>query len=178
MTNTVTSLSEIGWTEEQIVQFDKLALEDHSYTATREERERNEKMWVLKLNKEGPQAPRNQWPDYGEAKREMKRQHDEHVKEISEGIVPLHPEQRLRQHRGQKFQGLAEHHYRIDPQTGWRFHSTEPQGNVARQTPSSSTTNWKYQDTWTTRSWDWHNSSWSDNSWLFFVSQVISVPGR
>ena len=31
------SLSEIGWTEEQIVQYDELALEDHCKSATREE---------------------------------------------------------------------------------------------------------------------------------------------
>ena len=37
------SLSEIVWTEEQIIQYDELALGDHSYIATREERTRNEK---------------------------------------------------------------------------------------------------------------------------------------
>ena len=37
------SLSEFGWTEEQIVQYDELALEDHSYIATRGKRDRNEK---------------------------------------------------------------------------------------------------------------------------------------
>ena len=29
------SLSDIGWTEEQIIQYDKITLEDHAYTATR-----------------------------------------------------------------------------------------------------------------------------------------------
>ena len=32
------SLSEIGWTEEQIFEYDNIALEDHSYVATRSER--------------------------------------------------------------------------------------------------------------------------------------------
>ena len=36
------SVSDIGWTEELIIQYDELALEDHSYIATREERTRNE----------------------------------------------------------------------------------------------------------------------------------------
>ena len=31
-----TSLSDIGWTEEQIIQYDAVALEDHSYVATRQ----------------------------------------------------------------------------------------------------------------------------------------------
>ena len=122
--------------------------------------------WTKKV----AQAPRNRRPDYVEAKREMKRLHDEHVKETSEGIVPIHHAQRLRQWRGQQFEGLEEHNYRIDPQTGWRFYPTEPQINLARQTPLSSSTNWKYQDTWTTGSWDWQTSSWSDNSWICFLS--------
>ena len=51
------SLSKIGWTEEQIIQYDELALEDHFYIATREERTRKEVNWVLSLNKEGVQGP-------------------------------------------------------------------------------------------------------------------------
>ena len=38
------SLSKIGWTEEQIIQYDQLALEDHSLTAKKDERTRNEKV--------------------------------------------------------------------------------------------------------------------------------------
>ena len=69
------SLSDIGWTEEQIIQYDELALDDHSYIATREERTRNEKNWVLSLAKEGFQGLLNQRSDFV---------HDEHVKETSE----------------------------------------------------------------------------------------------
>ena len=47
------SLSDIGWTEEQIIQYDALALEDHSYMTTWQERSRNEKSWTFSLNKEG-----------------------------------------------------------------------------------------------------------------------------
>ena len=60
------NLSEIGWTEEQIIQYDELALEDHSYFATTEERTRNEKSWALKLNGEGAQGPMSQRPDFVE----------------------------------------------------------------------------------------------------------------
>ena len=37
------SLSDIGWTEEQIIQYDAIALEDHTYGATWQERSRNGK---------------------------------------------------------------------------------------------------------------------------------------
>ena len=66
------SLSKIGWTEKQFIQFDILALEDQSYVATNDERIRNRKGWVLKFNKEGAQGPLNQRPDFVDAKREIK----------------------------------------------------------------------------------------------------------
>ena len=44
MTQDRKSLSDIGWTEEQITQHDELALEDHSYFATREERTQTRKI--------------------------------------------------------------------------------------------------------------------------------------
>ena len=130
------TISKNEWTEEQIIQFDELALEDHSYIATREERDRNEKSWVLKLNEEGDQGPMNQRFDFVEAKREMKRLHDEHVKETSEGNTPIHLVQRSRQRRHQQFEGLGESNYQVDAQTGWRglfFEVTgkfEPVGKV------------------------------------------------
>ena len=74
------SLSDIGWIEEQIIRYDEVALEDHSYIATTE-RTRNEKNWVLRLGKGDPQGPMNQRLVFVEAKRELKRLHDEHVKE-------------------------------------------------------------------------------------------------
>ena len=80
------SLSVLVWTEEQIIQYDEFALEDHSYVATTEERTRNEKHWVPSLNKEGVQGLLKQRPDFVEAKREMKRLHDERVKELQKEI--------------------------------------------------------------------------------------------
>ena len=62
------SLSNIRWTEEQIKQYDALALEDLSYVAKTEERSRNEKSWKISLNREGIQGPMNQRPDFMEAK--------------------------------------------------------------------------------------------------------------
>ena len=115
------SLSEIGWIEEQLIQYDELvALEEHSYIAARGERDRDEKRWVLKLNVAGAKGPTNQRPDFVEAKREMKRLHGEHVTKTSEGNRPIHPLQRSRQRRGHQFEGLDECDYQIDAQTGWR----------------------------------------------------------
>ena len=48
MRTTESSLSDIRWTEEQIIEYDELALEDHSSCiATREECIRNEKLGSL-----------------------------------------------------------------------------------------------------------------------------------
>ena len=41
------SLSDVGWTEEQIIQYDAIALEDHSYVASWQEGSRNGKSWNI-----------------------------------------------------------------------------------------------------------------------------------
>ena len=41
------SLSDIGWTGEQIKQYDAVALEDHSYVATPDERSRYKNSWKI-----------------------------------------------------------------------------------------------------------------------------------
>ena len=70
-TNTASLCQKLGGLAKQIIQYDALALEHHSYIATRGGR--NEKKLVLKLNEEGAQGPMNQRPDFVEAKREMKK---------------------------------------------------------------------------------------------------------
>ena len=64
------SLSLIGWTEQQIIEYDKIALEDQSHVATRAER------ILLALKQNGAQQPLNQRPDFAQAERECKRLHD------------------------------------------------------------------------------------------------------
>ena len=75
------SLSDIGWTDEQIIQYDELALEDHSHCATREECTRNDNLGTFV--EYSVQGPLNQLLDFVEAKRETGRLRDEHVKETS-----------------------------------------------------------------------------------------------
>ena len=60
----------------------------------------------------------NQRLDFGEAKREMKRLHDEYTKETSEGNTPTQLVQRSRQRRHQQFEGLEEYNCQVDAQTG------------------------------------------------------------
>ena len=50
------------------IQYDELALEDHSYVATKDERIGDRKGCALKLNEEGAQGPMNQRPDFADAK--------------------------------------------------------------------------------------------------------------
>ena len=143
-TNTASLCQKLGGLKSRLFSMTNLHWKNHSYSATREERTRNEKSWVLKLNKEGVQGPMNQGPDFVEAKREMKRLHDEHVKETSEGNTPIHLGQRPKQRRNQQFEGLEEYDCQIDAQTGWRTYPSKSQGNLSRNpTHSSSSTQLK-----------------------------------
>ena len=156
------SLSKIGWTEEHIIQYDKLAPEDHSYIATPKERVRNEKNWVLSLNKEGVQGPMNQRPDFAEAKQILKRLHDKYVTETSEENTPNYPTQRTRQRRDQQLEGLEEYDYQDDLQIGWRTYPSRSRRNLRHPTSSSSSTQWEQHDDWS-KSWNFlRSSSWTE----------------
>ena len=70
------SLSEIGWTDEHVMLYDRIALENHSYVATRAERIRNSEQWILELNQDGAQQTLNQRHEFAQ---ECKRLHDEYM---------------------------------------------------------------------------------------------------
>ena len=57
--------------EKEIMLYDQIALENHDYTTAKVERTQNSKHWVLSINAEGPQLPRQQRPDHAEAKKKM-----------------------------------------------------------------------------------------------------------
>ena len=130
------SLSDIGWAEEQVTEYDKIALESHSHVTTRSERIHKSKHWILGLNQDGVQQPLYQQPDLAQAKRECKRLHDEHVTRTQQDYRTIPRDQQARQRKGQAFEGIDEHDYRVDPQTGWKF-KRESQGDLL---PSSSST--------------------------------------
>ena len=85
------NLSEHGWTEEQIRQYDALALEDP------EERRRWEKNWHIVFNEEGKQGPTRQRPDFCEAKQTYRQLCTEHVASTGDGICSIHPVDQTRQ---------------------------------------------------------------------------------
>ena len=116
------SLSDIGWTEEHIIQYDEISLENHSHVAARQERSRNEQCWTISLNKEGIQGPMNQRSDFMEAKQKRKRLYDEHTEITGEGDKPSPLAQLVRQRLDQQFEGLKEYDHRFEPRTGWQFY--------------------------------------------------------
>ena len=76
-------------TEQDTMLFDRTALENHSYVATRAERIRNSEHWILKLNQDGAQQPLNQRPDFAQAKRECKRLHDKYMTRTQQEKEPF-----------------------------------------------------------------------------------------
>ena len=132
------SLSDLGWTEEPIIQYDEIAFEDHSCTATREERSRHEKSWTLALNGEGVQGPLNQRSDSKEAKQTCRRLYQENTAITGSGNKPVPPEQQVRPRRDQQFEGHEEHAYRLDASTGWRYYPSS-----TTNSSSSSSSRWQ-----------------------------------
>ena len=104
-------LSEHRWTEEQIRQYDALAMEDHSNEATPGERRRWEKNWHIVLNKEGKQGPMKQRPDFRESKQAHRQLYKEHAEGTGEGINSIHPAHQARQNYRQQFNDSEEYNY-------------------------------------------------------------------
>ena len=101
--------------------YDRIALEKHTYVATKSEIIQNSKHWIPTLNAEGPQQPLKQRLDFAQAKREYKRLHDEHLARTQEEYRTIPRSQQIRQRKGQQFEGNEEYDYAVDPKTGWRF---------------------------------------------------------
>ena len=87
----------IGWDEEFCRRLDKLALEDHSYVPTYEERARREKTWLLALNTQGPTGQIRQRPDYADAVRIRNRLKSEAADEKSKNTSQQTSRQRASQ---------------------------------------------------------------------------------
>ena len=99
------SLSKLGWNEETIMEYDKIALEDHSYTATKEEIRRNDNSWKLSLNAKGANGPVDQRDDFNDAKEMCERPCYEHTAITGCGNTPNPPQQQVRQRPNQQFEG-------------------------------------------------------------------------
>ena len=101
--------------------FDRIALENHSFVATKAERNRHSEHWIFTLNQEGAQQPLHQRPDFAQAKRECKRLHDEHMAKTQQDYRTILRSQQIRQRKGQAFEEIEEYDCAVDPPTGWRF---------------------------------------------------------
>ena len=86
--------------------FDRNALENHSYVATKAERIRNSTHWIPTLNQEGAQQPLNQRPDFAQAKRECKRLHDEHLARTQEEYRTIPRNQQTRSEKDKRLREL------------------------------------------------------------------------
>ena len=104
-----TSLSLIRWKEKHIMLYDFIALENHSYVATIAERIQFANSWILTTNAEGgTQQSLNQLLTFAQAKRECKRLHDEHLARTQEEYRDFPRSQKIRQRKGQAFEGIEE----------------------------------------------------------------------
>ena len=148
------SLSDIGWTVQDIMLFDRVALDNHSFVATRAESIRNSEHWILKLNQDGAHQPLNQRPDFAQPKREGKILHDEYMARTQQEYRIIPRSQQARQRQEQTSEGIEE-------QAGASI--KQPQGSVSLSSPSSSSTNWE-RNKWTIKSWNSWHSSRSDHS--------------
>ena len=133
------------WKEKHIMLYDRIVLEKHSYVATRAERIQNSKHWIITLNKEGPQPPLNQRPDFAQAKREGNRLHVEHLARAQEECRTIPRSQQVRPRKGQPFKSIEEYDYAVDRKTGWRFYKGS-RGNLptaSSSSPKKGRTHWK-----------------------------------
>ena len=108
------------------------------------------------------------------SKREMKRLHDEHVKETSEGNTPIHPAQRSRQRRGQQFEGLENTIIKSMPKQDGepilRSHGETCRGIQHIRPREISRSNTMIGSR--TNSWNsWRSSSWTEQ-WWFLSSEM------
>ena len=97
----------LTWMERRnhLMAYGKIAFEDHSYTATCEERLRNENSWKLSLNAEGANGPMDQRDVFRDAKERCERPYHEHTAITGCGNTPIPPQQQVRQRPNQQFEG-------------------------------------------------------------------------
>ena len=85
----------IGWTEQQCIEMDEFAKQDHTYRLSKEEFKRYQGHWYLTLNKSGKNALMRLRPDFPAAVSLKNRLHRESGEEIAE---PISPQQYRRWH--------------------------------------------------------------------------------
>ena len=143
------SLSKLGWNEENIMEYDKIALEDHSYTA--------ENSCKLSLNAEGAHGPMDQRDVFKDAQEMCERPYRANTAITGCGNTPIRPQQQVRQRPNQQFEGHTKN-VRLD--------LIHLDGNIMfppQCIRPSSSSRWQPSNWWSTWNWDsWDSSSWSE----------------
>ena len=111
--------------EQEVIIYDRFALERHDKTATKAERMRYSQNWVLTLSAEGKQPPRQLRPNYEEAKRECQRPQDELIAVKAQLFTPIQAGILRRQNPNQQFKGSEEYDHVVDRKTGWRWYEEQ-----------------------------------------------------
>ena len=138
---------------EAVIEYDNVALEDHSYTATSEERRRNENSWKLLFNAEGANGPMDQRDVFKDAKEICERPYRANTAITGCGNTPIPPQQQVRQRPNQQFEGHTKN-IRLDLIDLYGHIMFPPQCNR----PSSSS-RWQPSNWWSTWNWDSWDSS-------------------
>ena len=122
------SLSDIGWNEEQIKQYDALALEDHSCVSTPEERSRYQNYWAISLNREGIRRPLDRRPDLLKQGRNAEdctmNTLNELVKETDRSILHSKTDSDVTNNSRASMGPLT-----VDPRTGWKIYPSTSRKN-------------------------------------------------
>ena len=121
---------------------------ENSYTATREERRRNENSWKLWSNAEGAHGPIDQRDVFEDAKEISERPYHEHTAISGFWNTPIPPLQQVRQRPNQQFEGHTKN-IRLDLIHLYGHIMFPPQ--CIR--PSSSS-RWQPSNWWSTWNWD------------------------
>ena len=168
------SLSKIGWTEEQIIQYDELAL----ITPILQQEGKEIEMRKVEYSSWIKNVLKDQWINDMISLKQNEKWNDWMMnmwKRLQKEIPPTHPVQPSRQRRHQQFEGLEECNYQVDAQTGWKTCPSKSQGNLSRNpTHSSSSTQREQHDDWqSNKSWNsWRSSSWTEQQW-FLSSEMM-----
>ena len=153
------SLSKLGCNEETIMEYDKIALEDHSYTA--------ENSCKLSLNAESAHGPMDQRDVLKDAKEICERPYRANTAITGCGNTPIPPQQQVRQRPNQQFEGHTKN-IRLDL-IHLDGHIMFPPQCIR---PSSSS-RWQPSNWSSTWNWDsWDSSSWSEK--FFFKKKRSS----
>ena len=78
----------IGWSEQQCIEMDELAKQNHTYHLSTEEFKRYQGQWYLTLNKSGENAPVRIRPDFRAAVSLKNRLHRESGEQVAEPVSP------------------------------------------------------------------------------------------